>query len=292
MSTNRICAVVVTFHPDEDVLENLYKLRDQVDGLVVVDNGSSPQSIALLRRASSEIQFELIENGENLGIATALNIGIRWVERNDYHWVILFDQDSAVTDGFIATMIHAYETHPQSDRLGILVPRYVDKRSGNRIPAPLTRKGEIEIATTSGSLMLVSSFLAHGLFVDDLFIDSVDYEYSLRLRSDGYLLEECQEAVLLHSPGTPKIHRFFGIYLFQTSNYSPIRRYYQERNKIWVARKYWRKCPDSCLKLFSFSLNALVKIILAENQKWDKCYSFSMGIVDGFRGRMGRTNRF
>jgi len=291
MVTNRTCAVVVTFHPDNDVIENLHKLRDQVESLVVVDNGSSPESISLLRRASAEIKFELIENGENLGIATALNIGIRWVERNAYHWVIFFDQDSAVTEAFMETMIRAYETHPQRDRLAILVPQYVDKRLGSPLPPPLTSEGKLEVATTSGTLMLVSSFRTHGLFEDDLFIDGVDYEYSLRLRSSGYLIEECREAVLLHSPGSPQTHRFCGLYLCQTANYSPLRRYYQERNKIWVARKYWRKCPGSCFKLFKYSLNALAKIVLAENQKWDKCYYFSMGIADGLRGRMGKTNR-
>ncbi|HEU5408750.1 MAG TPA: glycosyltransferase family 2 protein, partial [Nitrospira sp.] len=228
MVANRTCAVVVTFHPDAEVLDNLDKLRAQVQALVVVDNGSSPESLNLLRRANSKIQFELIENGENLGIATALNIGVRWAEHNSYHWVILFDQDSTVTDGFMDTMIHAFESSLHRDRLAILVPRYVDKRLGKTLPRVLVRTGGLEAAMTSGSLMLLSSFRKHGPFEDDLFIDAVDYEHSLRLRSTGCLIEECQQAILLHSPGTPRIHRFYGLYLFTTSNYSPLRRYYQE----------------------------------------------------------------
>jgi rhamnosyltransferase len=291
MIMNNVCAVVVTFHPDPDVLENLFKLRQQVQGLVVVDNGSSTASVNLLRTASSQASFELIENGENLGIAAALNTGVRWASINHFQWVALFDQDSAVTEGFINTMLHAFEHSPRVDRLAILVPRYIDKRSGFDLPAITVKTGGIEAAMTSGTLMRVSSFHQHGPFEEDLFIDAVDYEYSLRLRSHGYFIEECEQALLLHSPGTPKIHKFRGKYLFQTSNYSPARRYYQERNKVWVTRKYWKRFPLFCLKLFFFTSKDYVKCILVENRKWDKFYYASRGISDGLRGRMGRIDR-
>lgn len=291
MVMNSVCAVVVAYHPDPDVLENLSKLRPQVQSLVVVDNSSSAASVNLLRAASSRTGFELIENGENLGIAAALNTGVRWAEANSFQWVILFDQDSAVTEGFMDTMLHAFESSPRGERLGILVPRYIDKRSGTDLPPISVRTGGLEAAMTSGTLMRVSSFHRHGPFEEGLFIDAVDYEYSLRLRSQGCFIEECNQALLLHSPGAPKVHKLGGMYLFQTANYSPARRYYQERNKVWVARRYWKRFPLFCFKLFFFSSKDYVKCILAENRKWDKfCYA-SRGIADGFRDRMGRIDR-
>lgn len=291
MVMNSVCAVVVTFHPDLDVIENLSKVRPQVQALIVVDNGSPAAAVNFLRVASSQIGFELIENGENLGIAAALNTGVRLADAGLFKWVMLFDQDSCVTEGFMDTMLHAFESSPRGEHLGILVPRYIDRRSGSKLPAIGVRAGGIEAAMTSGTLMRVSSFRQHGLFEEDLFIDAVDYEYSLRLRSHGCFIEECNEALLLHSPGAPKIHRFWGIYLFQTANYSPVRRYYQERNKVWVTRKYWKRFPLFCLKLFFFTSKDYVKCIFAENRKWDKfCYA-SMGIADGLRGRMGRIDR-
>ncbi len=78
MNTHDTCAVIVTFHPPPAVLENLAKVRFQVEGLVVVDNGSSSLSLAPFRAAMCEMKFTLIENGANLGIAAALNIGVRW----------------------------------------------------------------------------------------------------------------------------------------------------------------------------------------------------------------------
>jgi rhamnosyltransferase len=291
MVMNSVCAVVVTFYPDPDVLENLSKIKQQVQSLVVVDNGSPAASLELLRSASALLNFNLVENGENLGIAAALNTGVSWAAANSFRWVVLFDQDSAVTEGFIDTMLYAFENNHRGDRLAILVPRYIDKRSGTDLPAIIVKTGGLEAAMTSGTLMRVSTFNENGMFEEDLFIDAVDYEYSLRLRSHGYFIEECDQALLLHSPGAPRVHKFRGRYLFQTANYSPVRRYYQERNKVWVTRKYWKRFPFFCLKLFFFTSKDYVKCILAEDRKWDKFYYASMGIADGLRGRMGKLNK-
>lgn len=288
---NSVCAVIVTFHPDPDVEENLSKLRQQIQGLVVVDNGSPVEAIDRLRSVSQQLDFELVENGENLGIGAALNTGICWAEANAFEWVILFDQDSAVTEGFMEAMLRAFEDISKRDRLGILVPRYVDKRSGIPLPQDAAASGGLETAMTSGSLMRVSTFREHGLFEEELFIDSVDSEYSLRLRKSGYLIEECKEAVLLHSPGDPTVIRVRGIRLFQTANYSALRRYYQDRNRIWMTRKYWRVFPKFCLRLYRDSFKEHIKIILGESQKWSKCYYAGLGIFDGLRGHMGKFER-
>jgi rhamnosyltransferase len=291
MVMNGVCAVIVTFHPEPDVLENLTKVRQQVQGLVVVDNGSPQETINLLRSASHQIGFELIENGQNLGIGAALNTGVLWADANSFDWVILFDQDSAATDGFMKAMLQRFDKSPSGDRLAILVPRYVDKRSGISLPQDQEKSGGLQTAMTSGSLMRASLFREHGLFEEELFIDSVDSEYSLRLRSSGLVIEECDDAMLLHSPGQPTVLRLCGVRLFQTANYSAVRRYYQDRNRIWLTRKYWKKFPKFCLRLYRDSLKEHVKTLLGEDQKWNKCYCAGLGILDGLRGRMGKFDR-
>jgi rhamnosyltransferase len=291
MISANVCAVVVTFHPDSDVLENLSNLHQQVHRVVVVDNGSSLESITPIRAASSRIGFHLIENGENLGIATALNIGIRHAQSVGAEWVLLFDQDSTVTPGFTEAMLRGFASSRWGKQLGILVPRYVDKRLGATIPGISIEDGGLEAAMTSGSLLPVSVFRDHGFFEDALFIDGVDYEYSLRLRRRGLHIEEYTDAVLLHSPGAPRVHSFRGQYLFQTHNYSPVRRYYQERNKIWVTRRYWAKFPFFCVKLFYFSIKDYFKILFAEDNKWEKLRACFYGVADGVRERMGRKDQ-
>jgi rhamnosyltransferase len=284
-----VCAVVVTYHPDDAVLDNLAAIRPQVQGLVVVDNGSREERRSLLRLASREWHFKLIENGENMGIAAALNTGVKWAEEEGYTWTALFDQDSTAPFGFIETMLRAFERSRRRDKIALLVPRYVDSRRGNSLSAIYAGNGSLQVAMTSGSLIPMSIFRQEGLFEENLFIGGVDYEYCLRLRRKGYTVEECTEAVLLHAPASFTDCRVKGVRLFSTSNYSAPRRYYRDRNTIWIIRKYWTRYPAFVLRMLSDSLKDVIKIILAENNKRQKVLHMALGMRDGLLGRMGKT---
>lgn len=89
MTANRTCAIVITYHPQASLFEHFATLRSQAQGLVVVDNGSTPDELEKLKSETSTIDFHLIENGENRGVAAALNTGIRWAIENRYEWVAL-----------------------------------------------------------------------------------------------------------------------------------------------------------------------------------------------------------
>src|ERR1700724_2441922 len=134
---DRVSAIVVTFHPCKEHFENLAKIRAQVDLLIVVDNGSSEKELAEIRHNSEELGFHLIENGENLGIAAALNLGVRVAQKEGYRWVALFDQDSAVTERFIATLIGEFQTYKSEKNIMQIIPRYLDPETG--IEGPISR---------------------------------------------------------------------------------------------------------------------------------------------------------
>ena len=283
-----VCGVVVTFRPRLEDLENLVKLRPQVQGLVVVDNGSSGEKRTLLRSAAQQWDFTLIENEANLGIATALNMGVKWAQSKGHKWVALFDQDSTPPPGFIDTMLRAYEASSRRDRIALIVPRYIDSRRGVPLPAIYAEDGSLRAAMTSGSLIPISIISKEGWFEDQLFIDGVDSEYCLRLQSSGYSLEECTEAFLLHTPADFTEYRVKGFRPFWTPNYSAGRRYYRERNKVWILKKYSTKFPILGRTLTD-SLKDLVKILVAESDKKKKVFHMAMGVRDGLMGRMGKT---
>jgi rhamnosyltransferase len=286
MTPAAVASVVVTYHPDPEVLASLTALRAQLNHLIVVDNGSTPAELERVRAAAASLGFHLLENGENLGIATALNQGVRQAKALGAAWVFLFDQDSAVTPGYIATMLAAFAAAPAD--LGILVPRYVDRRFGVVLPPPVLHGTQLAAATTSGSLTPTAVFARAGLFADELFIDGVDYEFSLRVRSLGYTIAECPAATLLHAAGDPTYHRFLGSRPFQAANYSPIRRYYQERNKLLIARRYLPRFASFLLSQFVISAKDLIKILIAEPGKRAKLAFFFRGWRDGLRNRSGK----
>jgi rhamnosyltransferase len=289
MSDNGVCAVVVTFRPRAEDLANLARVRPQVQDLVIVDNGSPEEKLQPLRDLSRELQFELIENGQNLGIAAALNAGVQWAQSNQSRWVVLFDQDSSVTDGFIPQMLADFALEASRRNILLLVPRYRDPQSGVERVCCLDEDGGPFVTITSGSLLPISAFEKCGYFKEELFIYTIDDEYSLRLRSRGYSIGLSANAVLLHVSGVPTYYRLFGRQLFQTTNYRPGVRYYISRNRIWMLRRYGARYPRWVRGAFRSSLIDLCKLAIAEDARWAKFRMIFLGFRDGMLGRMGKT---
>lgn len=59
-------------------LQSIARYTDKKVPILVVDNGSNEDTLMCLREYKKDGSIDLIENGKNLGIAPALNIGIKW----------------------------------------------------------------------------------------------------------------------------------------------------------------------------------------------------------------------
>jgi rhamnosyltransferase len=283
----RTSAIVVTFHPQSEYLENLAKIRAQVDLLIVVDNGSHESELARIRFASRELEFKLIANGDNLGIAAALNIGVREAQKEGCRWVALFDQDSVVTEGYIATMIAEFRTCSQRRKIMQIIPRYLDPETGKEWAVSEFEDGGVFLTITSGSLFSMEAFERCGLFREDLFIYCVDDDYSLRIRKNGFYIGVTRNAVLLHQSGHPTSHKLFGMTI-TTKNYRPEVRYYYARNKVWILRLYAKFFPRLIVPTLREFLTIPLKIALLEDAPWEKIKFFIRGLADGIVGRVGR----
>lgn len=287
MGAHSVCAVIVTYHPSSSMLENIPKALAQTRGLVVVDNGSNADELAPLRAASQRLGFELIEKGENLGLAEALNQGVRWAKSEGYPWVILFDQDSMITDGFISQMFSAWEVHPQRERVGSIHPNYVDPETGVESQLRRASDGGPVFSLSSGALMPVWIFDKIGWFASEYFIDCVDFEYCLRIRAAGYLIADSRQAVLLHRVGHPTRRNLLG-FSFRPTNHSSARRYYMSRNRIAFCRKYFRVFPGWTLQHIGEFIRETVKCFIGERDRARKFRSFLLGTWDGLTERMGK----
>ena len=292
MKPQAVCAVIVTYHPAKGVIENIGRVRAQVEGMVVVDNGSGASEISELREASQELAFRLIENGENCGLAEALNQGVRCARSEGYPWVVLFDQDSCVTEGFIAGMFAAWESHPDRERIASVHPKYLDPETGHE---PLVRRasdGGPVISITSGALMPAWIFDKIGWFASEYFIDCVDFEYCFRIRSAGYLVADSREAVLLHAAGQASTRIGFLGFSFRPTHHSAVRRYYMSRNRLAVVRKYFRIFPGWIAQFIYDCSRETIKCFVGERDRPRKFRSFLLGTWDGLTGRMGKREEF
>jgi len=286
IADNEVCAIIVTYNAADELLENIAAIRPQVSRLVLVDNGSRPEGLALVERARASFDCELVRNDSNLGIATALNIGIGRAVSHGSKQAIFFDQDSIVGDQqYVASMLEVYNARNQSGRVAIVVPRYIDRSSGAALPLAKSRDGRLLTSITSGSFVPLDVFKTLGLHDESLYIDYVDIEFSLRCRRAGYLIVEAPRAILRHSLGRLTTHNL-GRRAFTSTNHDPGRRYYITRNRLLLMRKYWRDWPWFIHELRAFSME-LIKVVLVERNKCDKIRNIARGAVHAFQNKTG-----
>lgn len=281
-----VVAVIVTYNPGEELAKNVVALASQVDHIIVVDNGSSkPPNL------SPTLTF--LHNTTNLGLATALNQGVKAALAKGADWIITFDQDSIATPNFVAGLFAAYEACPYAAEVMVVGSTYQDPTSGEIVSladdksSPLYRTATY--TWTSGCLMNARVFTTVGYFRDEFFIDYIDIEYCLRCQRQGFKILESARAVLLHNVGQPSQRRFLGK-LYSTSNHSALRRYYSARNRTRVYFEYWGSHRRWILKDLKIYFTQLRDLFLVEEQRWLKLSYVLRGIRDGLMNRGGKYN--
>jgi rhamnosyltransferase len=280
------CAVIVSYNSSGDILQNIRILCGQVDAVIAIDNGSSDERLSVLRDIKDP-KFELIENGGNLGLAAALNLGIRSARARGFQWVALFDQDSTVDTDYFRS-VWSTVALANDVQLGLISPRYMDRTSGRTMIPWTDKNGDPLITMTSGTVIPGRIFDLCGYFDEDLFTDYVDIEFSLRIRSRGYKIVQCEEAMLVHSLGSIKFYRVLG-WTFQATHHSAIRRYYITRNRFHLYRHYCLRDPRWFWIDFKSAIKETIKIVVVEQDRIQKLQNVAHGIHDAWLGRMGKT---
>jgi rhamnosyltransferase len=288
---SNICAVIVTYFPKAGCADNLTALAPQVGHIVVVDNGSSAAAFEPVQAAVERLGASVIRLGSNLGIAAALNAGLRFAREQGFHWLATFDQDSQITPGMIESMAEALGSYPRPDEIAIVTPCHVDRRLGVTVR---DRDNEargadwrvIRSTMTSGNLLNVRIATAVGGFDDSLFIDYVDHELCLRLRRHGYRILEATRATLLHSLGAME-RRLFLFKHVTVTNHPAVRHYYRARNRLIVWRLYRKYEPTWVIRDMRRFLFETMYVVLYEKEVGAKLPMIMRGLRDGIRDTRG-----
>ncbi len=298
-----ICAVVVTYKPDLDVLGRLLDaLVHQVTSIVIVDNGSEVDLQAWHKtRQSNACELRLLD--ENKGIAVAHNVGIQWAQNHHAKFVLLMDQDSIPMPDMVAQLRSTYmELVTKGVTVAALGPQFRDSDKGSlsqfvKVGSlgftllacnPANPFVEADIIVSSGSLLPLAAIEAVGLMDETLFIDHVDTEWCLRAKAKGFGIFGVCDAVMTHTLGEQRKEIF--IFRQRTVHFHrPFRYYYMFRNSVLLYRRSYIplnwKLVDfitrlKVLALFSFiapNRLACVKMM-------------ALGLIDGFKGVSGKRN--
>lgn len=284
------CAVIVTYRPPVDLVESVRRLAEQVDSVVVVDNGSGEEYAPLLETISQMARCTLIRNSCNQGIGAGFNAGIRLALQAGHAWIATFDQDSRIPMGYFVALLQSMQAHPNASRVALVAPRLKDPVTGLAGSHGSGQAGtpyeEVPVTISSGCLLRREVFKKVGLFDEALFMDYVDHEHCLRLRAAGYLLIESTLVVLEHRIGATSRHAILGIPV-KVTNHSPLRRYYMTRNRLVLCRRYACRFASWAFNDFRCMLKELVGVLLFEQQKSEKIGMMLLGVMHALSGRLG-----
>ena len=295
MIKNPVIAVVVAYRPRSGELEASVKsLLQNFREIVVVWNGPHPFKAPTCLKHK---RIHLLDMKDNVGLARALNQGITRAFDLGAAWVYLSDQDSVLPRDFKRLMVEYSGFIPKNVKVAAIGPRYynettLDKNRFIRLNLLWVNRfkphadeiyAEAEYLITSGSFIAKEVFYEVGPMRDELFVDFIDIEWTLRARRLGY------KAIALPNV---MIHHRLGDYGFNFLGtrfpiHSPLRIYYYFRNAAYLyKRRYislnW-KLVDSSRNIFRF----LFYVILVK-PRLKYLRMALLGTYHGIIGRMGK----
>ena len=288
-----VCAVIVTYHPDELIADRVNTLLQQAGHVIIVDNGSGSAEIEYLKLVLVRNRVTFLHNETNLGLAAALNRGIREAKDRGYNWLVLLDQDSTPDENMVRELYQHFLAARDLCPVALIGANFRVANIANFANSPVA-KGinwqEVEVVITSGMFMPLSTVERLGPFRELFFVDLVDYDFCLRARTRGMKILMVTVPIMSHMVGATEAKRFLGRVVWPT-NHSAFRRYLMTRNTLILLREYGLKEPIWARRWARAIIMTSIKAILLEEHRLEKFKEISRGVVDGILKRYDNSAR-
>jgi rhamnosyltransferase len=293
---------------DEEVIDrSLQAILDQtypVDEIVVVDNGSSDNTLAKL--LSKPVR--LIRHGQNLGTSGAVVTGLKYALAKGYDWIWIFDADSAPRKDALERLMELYESFPPDirERVWLLASHHVEARAQPGYEMLFTPKGfrharptedhpfyEFDSTIWSGSLYKLDAVRKVGLPHLDYVLDWGEHEFGYRGRRAGYRAFVHAESIVDHNIGGGGALGFtsykLGPLRFRMRELPPIRCYYLVRNLLY----FWcYEYHDRNVRVLTICFLRVAKLtacfLLRLPSRRREFWACARGIVHGLAGKIDR----
>jgi rhamnosyltransferase len=260
-------AVIVTYNPDIDrLLLLLESICFQVDYIFIIDNSTKN----LILKRGNFANLKIVNNGKNLGIAEAQNIGIKLSQKHNSDFILTSDQDTIFPKNYVNKMLEIFSQ--QQQKVVCIAPYFRDANRENMIEKSVSfnKRGIIkqnkEIKTTtvshvisSGMFFRTDAFKIIGLFDESLFIDYVDHDWCFRCHMKEKQILQTSDLIIEHKIGN-KPRRVFSRKVITPSGK---RIYFYLRNLFFITffKEYSPQIKRYLLKRYFIQL---VKFLLLE----------------------------
>jgi rhamnosyltransferase len=280
--TKRVLSIIICFYPDVEHLASMINTLSDSSDILIVDN--TPDYVDF-----SNVDAELIVNGDNLGIAEAQNIGLRISVERNYKYSILFDQDSVIPKDMVYKLSMKLDGIKNAACIG---PRVFDLNRSQEMRSRIMLNHEEVNHLTKVNQIIASGKLINNCILPDigfmeskLFIDAVDHEWCWRAISKGYGIYIDEDTIMPHVLGDSS----YDFKLFKLTENSPIRTYYVLRNYLLLVRRDYVPLYWKLRNLIILPISIILSLILFKG-RIKRFNSVVVAIKDGLIGRAGKIN--
>ena len=293
-SYKNTCSIIVTYFPNMKEFEKILNQHKKNFRKIIIVNNSPDIKLHHLKKLN---KIYLINNKKNLGLAKALNIGIKFAKKIGVKMVGLFDQDTYLNDNYSEKMFKNINQIKLKNKIALYNCRYfnlITNRYGSMInfkflrlirkkPRKTDKYSYVEYVITSGSFIPINVFQYVGYMKNKFFIDYIDIEWCLKAKKKGYKIIIFQNIEIFQKLGQSKFRIFGNIYPIHT----PQRMYYNFRNSILLYKSNYIdlnwKFVDGFRNIFRILFYILLKSPRIQYFKY-----ISKGIYHGIINKSGR----
>jgi GT2 family glycosyltransferase len=299
--TETVAAVVITYNRKQLLTECLDALLAQtrpLDTIILIDNASTDGTQELLQEHGylQNPTIDYVRLPENTGGAGGFYEGVKRGHEAGYDWLWLMDDDAIASRQALEKLFEADLN--EENLYGSVAQRQGElswpMTSFNRKPAE-----SYFHSTDLPKLLDVTLIPFLGIFISKKTIDHIGYpdpkfflaaddvEYCFRARKKGMKIILVRDSIIEH-PLSERSAIWLPWRKFYSLKLSPWKRYYDVRNRIFVAKRhyglalYYSTIPGSFLRLFV--------TLLHEKQRLMQIKAFACGMLDGLTGRGGKRH--
>ncbi len=211
---DKVCTIVLNWNGWRDTsacLSSLSQLRYENHEIIVVDNGSTDNSVRHLKNEFPSLT--LIETGMNLGFAAGCNIGIRRAFAGGADFVWLLNNDTAVDAGALQALVGKAHSDDRIAAVGSAIysmqePNRLMAWGGGRVSYLLGRSRhvlepvadeQIDYITGASMLLRRSALEAVGLLDEGFFFSWEDADLGFRFRHARWKLAVAGTSKIWHT---------------------------------------------------------------------------------------------
>ncbi len=288
-----IIAITLNWNRPDDTIACLDSLAQQTYPnlrVLVVDNGSSDDSVARIRAAYPDVP--LLVHNENSGFARGMNLGIRAALAQGADYLFLLNNDTLLAPDAIARLVQ--HLAPDVALLAPIIyyadaPQRVWSLGGTLNPWLLETRGnrrgeedqgqwpellELDFAPACGLLLPRTIFDRIGLFDERFFMYYEDLDFCLRARRAGWHIRAVTTAKMWHK-----------VSLSSGGSDSPNERYWMARSSVLYFRKHARPWQWPLIGFWRAGSALRTSARLALRSRWAALRAYWRGLWHGLRER-------